>query len=731
MPRQDINIEFNTFVGGILTEANPINYPKGFTLDEQNFILERNGTRRRRRGLGEHSNQVATGFRGDLFTWRNGYTSPDNVKYDVLVLVTEEEAGVNFDYTLTFYVLDDEDDLFSNPIDSITFEKVQPPILTAYEDILIVTSYAGLGSIFLPVSGVQPGTSPLWGTVLYKIVDDNIATQKSEDFRTVEVRDFQRINPEVYTDRAATLIDKRAYNLLASGWSNTNIEQFNTDIGDYPGTSDNMNTGLDAATGEFTSSWVGLANNGTSLIPGGGQIVALNSYPLDRATIYETETGDPITTMDAFRLASYPIDTVSYAGRAFHLMYSPTSDFGETLICFSRVVTEPGDILKCYQSNDPTGRDTNILLDTDGGVIDVSLIGTGRKLVVLNTKIIIFGSKGVFELFSTEGVLRPTNIALRKISDLEVLGEPVVVEDKIFFVSNGGIYALVYNPNSSEFQALNITEATIQTLINDIPRSIKETVKSSYVDSDKTVRFLFDTSDEDTLTELIYDVPLKAWYKNVIGSDHLDDLEVNCYFQLRGFDDKFLDYPVDSRLFIITYDSIDGSGSPAINTFRAWNYSETDFEDHLTVPTEMPVVPFVETQAFLQTGYINAGDSQRYKQANYIVPSFIRTEDGFVDDGDGNLTPTNESSCNIQAYWDFADSTASGKIGTSFEAYRYNRLFIPEDASDPFDYGQSVITTKNKLLGRGRALSLRFESSVGKDCRLLGWGLGFEVSSAV
>lgn len=51
MARQDINTEFNTFVGGILTEANPINYPKGFTLDEENFVLKRNGTRQRRRGL--------------------------------------------------------------------------------------------------------------------------------------------------------------------------------------------------------------------------------------------------------------------------------------------------------------------------------------------------------------------------------------------------------------------------------------------------------------------------------------------------------------------------------------------------------------------------------------------------------------------------------------------------------------------------------------------------------
>ena len=73
MASQDINTEFNTFVGGILTEANPINYPKGFTLDEQNFILERDGTRRRRRGYGSHSGKaLAAGFTNvNTYIWKN------------------------------------------------------------------------------------------------------------------------------------------------------------------------------------------------------------------------------------------------------------------------------------------------------------------------------------------------------------------------------------------------------------------------------------------------------------------------------------------------------------------------------------------------------------------------------------------------------------------------------------------------------------------------------------
>ena len=56
-----------------------------------------------------------------------------------------------------------------------------------------------------------------------------------------------------------------------------------------------------------------------------------------------------------------------------------------------------------------------------------------------------------------------------------------------------------------------------------------------------------------------------------------------------------------------------------------------------------------------------------------------------------------------------------------FQAYRFNRNYIPDNVVDPFDYGYEVIVSKNKLRGRGRALSLYIYSEEGKDMHLLGW----------
>jgi hypothetical protein len=43
-------LEFNTFVKGIITEAGPLTYPDGASLDEANFVLNRDGSRQRRFG---------------------------------------------------------------------------------------------------------------------------------------------------------------------------------------------------------------------------------------------------------------------------------------------------------------------------------------------------------------------------------------------------------------------------------------------------------------------------------------------------------------------------------------------------------------------------------------------------------------------------------------------------------------------------------------------------------
>lgn len=98
---------------------------------------------------------------------------------------------------------------------------------------------------------------------------------------------------------------------------------------------------------------------------------------------------------------------------------------------------------------------------------------------------------------------------------------------------------------------------------------------------------------------------------------------------------------------------------------------------------------------------------------------FNRTEDGFTE----ALVATSQSSCMVQARWEWTDDAVSNRWGTSFEAYKYRRPYVPVNAADLFETGHELITTKNKLRGRGKAISLYMTSSQGKDMQIVGWAM--------
>jgi len=87
------------------------------------------------------------------------------------------------------------------------------------------------------------------------------------------------------------------------------------------------------------------------------------------------------------------------------------------------------------------------------------------------------------------------------------------------------------------------------------------------------------------------------------------------------------------------------------------------------------------------------------------------------------MADRNYSSCKVQAQWEWCDSDDSGRWGQEFQAYRYRQLLFAADDSATFSYGYSVITTRNKVRGKGRALSLKFSTEPGKDLQLLGWSI--------
>lgn len=120
MARKVGNLEVSTFIGGLNTDASPLNYPQNASADEKNFVLNKNGLRTRRLGfdLEDGFARVATeaqvGNGRDLVVnfhkWNN--VGGDSTK--TLIVIQVNEQILFFDAA--------SDPLSAGFIDSYTYE---------------------------------------------------------------------------------------------------------------------------------------------------------------------------------------------------------------------------------------------------------------------------------------------------------------------------------------------------------------------------------------------------------------------------------------------------------------------------------------------------------------------------------------------------------------------------------------------------------------------------------
>jgi hypothetical protein len=129
-----------------------------------------------------------------------------------------------------------------------------------------------------------------------------------------------------------------------------------------------------------------------------------------------------------------------------------------------------------------------------------------------------------------------------------------------------------------------------------------------------------------------------------------------------------------------------------------------------------------EYVAYLNSGPITMDDSAVFKQTPYLTMHFERTEKPVV-----NSQPTNQSSCFVQSQWNWTANDSGGKWGAPFQAYRMLRPFIQVGSQLHSDI--AMVTTKSKLRGRGKAVSLLITAEPTKDCRIVGWSLSLTENS--
>lgn len=791
MAQTPANKEFFTFIKGIITEANPLTFPENASIDEKNFVLERSGARKRRLGMDyEDSHELKDTSLNSAeisligissHTWRNINENSELTFYII------QFGNDLFFFDSNASVISASQKNSGNPITLEGNGDVQWQSSSLGGRIVFTTGAERVYSLEYDedsdlVTFVTHGllVRDQWG------VDDGLAT----DERPVSLASLHEYNllnqgwgqddpdrTEAYYDffknESGTGKFPSNADLVQAGKDINDDNKFNARIvaraysGNTPAPKGHYIIDLFDRSGTrgFSPTNTGLLNNAGYL--SGFWRSSAFSYG---AYSYLLSLGD-FSPVPSF--AGIPVDqtvpgvtvTAPYGERIFYSGLSSELVGGDSrspllghLVFFTQLVDSADKVGKCYQEADPTSEDQSDLLATDGGFIKIPEMSKCLKLIPFSNSLVVFADNGVWEITGGEDGFSATTFQVIKITDIGAagVGSIISVEDRIYYWSRGGIYTISRDQVSLALQITNISETTIQTLFETFSLDAVSSSQGSYDTVTKQIRWLLNTEDDyDGVierfrfsTELVFDVVLEAFYPAklpetdgvfpyiagsidtpgfvnqqeafnvVIGSSSIvvGALNVTVPLSVRT-----------AELSKILYLTILPETTPTTYKYTFSSYSDGNFEDWATHNGGTGI----DADAFLLTGYETGGDTQRQKQAVYITNHFLRTETGFVDTGDGNLEALQSSSCLVQSQWDFSNSAASGKFGPQFQAYRLKRNYIPSGPSDLFDYGYEVITTKSKLRGRGRALSLLFNTEPRKDLIMLGWGIVFGVNTNV
>jgi hypothetical protein len=774
--------QFNSFVKGLITEASPLNFPENASIDEENMVLLRDGSRKRRLGLNLipntsilSSNLVSPVFLAGTkqsFVWESPSGSADN------------NIGVIRVYnSFWFCDLSSEDPLANlyNGGTPIVIGELQNESLQA----------TSINGNFVVVSdGLNDVITFSYIVSLNKIVWERTP---------IMVRDIWGVDDGLdLTTRPSTLSTKHRYNLWNQGWSpNIRISGVNITLINDPYPRPYKFSGVTTSTiSSFLSpenelkQWEAtpartslpttqtsieyIANRNSGKFPSNSDVwhagriedvtsasygyLAINPFLANNTN--NTEAPKSAFIIDAFNRGqtrrnlmagntSIPLDrengrfsTVeSYSGRVFYSGVTSSITDGDikspnlsNYIFFTNTITSKDKLSICYQEADPTSPEINDLVATDGGTIQIPEAGRIYLLKSVLGSLLVFSSNGIWEIYGDTGGFSATSYQLNRISSVGVDGAASIVEvnGSVLYWSKSGIYSLSSDPVSGRFRAQSVSLGSIQSLYNTLGKVTIGNALGYFEEPENKVRWLFNDTEEYSLgspsvynKELIFDLTLQAFYLNTLPIS-------NSYGVCSFFTTSTAISIVEEEEVLVgaepVYSSTDliyvGTTviTPRAAEVKYLGFSGTSLfiasYNNDSFKDFSSITTPVDYSSFLVTGYDLGQSLTRTKYSNYLYLYFKKTETGYNED----LTFMNPSSCFIQTRWDWHKTGTGNKWGTPFQAYKFRRPYIPQDVTDEFDTGEDVIVSKNKVRGTGKALSLKVSSESGKDMHILGWG---------
>jgi len=780
--------QINSFIKGLITESNPLTYPENASMDEDNFVLNRDGSRSRRLGME---------YEEDYQLNPLGTYSTNNISYHEWAISGGGSTTVSIGVVRVYNKL-----WFLNMLDRSPSTALLNGGVALEVDFL---ENAPIESTVINNALIVVGEDlPYPVRITYDPATDTI----TQTPYTVLVRDFWGVyDGLVDNERPTVLSNTHNYNLLNQGWSptiknicdTTPINCTYTHLGKYPSNSDVWHIGKVADSNsadfeQYSPLEMDLRKHDFTIAPKGKHIidvfnrgasrqevstVLVATTPVSGTSVPTATVKTNLDTVPDYVLAAktvatsvpnpvstYPVDTTQalpvdketgsfttvafYAGRVFYsgvksaiIDPDPKSPNYSGYVFYSQTMLNDDKLGRCYQEADPTSDEISDIIGTDGGTIHIAEAINITALVATKSALLVFAENGIWMVSGGQANFSATDYQLSKISSIGTKnkGSIVTVNSEVYYWAKGGIFRIVYDDADGGLKSENLSLTSIQTLYNQIGDQAKYSCRGKFEEKQNTIRWLYNDSptyagQSNYNRELVLDLTLGAFYTNTIDNTYTyiaELVRIPDYAESTAVDEVLIgNDPVlvgtDEVVVNITDITFRESPISYLAVDANYNFTIAKYKD-TTFHDWTIATGGTNYSSYLVTGYEIFGEIMRKKYAPYIMFYFDRTENGFTE-VTGTLKLANPSSCLVQAQWNWTDSANSGKWGNQFQAYRLTRNYIPTGVADTFDYGDRVIVTKNKLRGSGRALSLKIQSEEGKDMKLLGWGLTVTGNSA-
>jgi len=491
---------------------------------------------------------------------------------------------------------------------------------------------------------------------------------------------------------------------------------------------------------EMNRNWI--VESGTGNPSGIGKVTATDANTLrfyipsitdwdswqDTATDGQIDGNDPIGKADGTTLTVGPKACTAFAGR---IWYAGIDDqqWADTIF-FSQVSLTPISFGSCAQKADPTDENINQLQADDGGTIVIPNMGVVKQLRAVRNAMLVFTTKGVWEISGGRSGFTANSYSVRQITDSGCTSAMSVCQFDSATIYTGpkGVSILSPNQYTGQLEETNMAAFVLEPTWNAITAANQAKIQTAYDDAKKRLYVLYRESATLAHTydkALVYDFKNEGWYR--LGFNYGSAAGIITMVAISDADssDSNQKMKFQAQLTTTTVDTCD--------------MNQTAYQDFNGSESPLP---------YLVTGWDSSAGFQRRKQAPVIHVYNKRTGTGWTDAGGGNWTENNTGSTLMTPFWDWTEATqwnnpsspssqenwdasdnnygVSGKIGKQVETYRRVRSFTPLATSNVDGY--PVLATRNKVRGRGRVLSMRFDGATAKDSHLLGFTINYKIT---